>query len=228
MARTATLLELRTRAYRRAGNEAETSRYPGSEVTIDVNESIADLYDRLVRAWGSTRFEAEQVISVTSGTSLYALAASFLQLLSVTVYNGASTWPLDLFMRGERAALTSQSVPHGDRPLAYRIVGENIELLPTPRASFTLTLRYVPAATELVLDADTFDGVNGWEEWVVVDVARKMATKDRDFQLVQILTADLDRLNERIVASAPARDRAGHRRIVDVRGYAGNRYRRVT
>lgn len=225
MARTATLLELRTRAYKRSGNENETGRFPAAEVTVDVNESIAALYDMLVECWGSDRFEASQTISVTSGTSTYALAAAFMDLLAVELIDGGNRFALNKFMRGEKPSLLSTSAVYGPRPTMYSLIGANIELLPTPSAAYTLTVRYVPAATELVSDSDTFDGVNGWEEWVVVDVARKMATKDRDFQLVQVLDADKLRLEERIRARAPQRDRTGKRRIVDVRGYSSVRRR---
>lgn len=225
MARTATLLELRTRAYRRAGMENETSRFPAAEVTIDVNESIADLYDQLLRSWGSTRFESAQTVNVTAGTSTYALAAGFLELLAVEMAETTgAVWALDLFMRSEKPDLRRTDFATGARPSMYALIGSNVEIYPVPPAAYTMTVRYVPAATKLANDADTFDGINGWEEWVVVDTARKLATKDRDFALVQVLSADLARLNERIAARAPQRDRGGHRRVVDVRRGRARRY----
>ena len=221
MARTATLAEMRTRAYRRSGNESETTRFPTAEVTTDINESIADLYDRLLRAWGTDRFEASQSIAVSlAGGSTYALAAAFLELLAVEIdgtSQGLGKYALKRFMRGEKADLSNTNSTTGTAPTMYSLIGANVEVLPAPGANYTLTVRYVPAATKLVNDADAFDGINGWEEWVVVDVARKLATKDRDFALVNVLQADLARLTERIAARASQRDRGGHRRVVDVR-----------
>ena len=70
---------------------------------------------------------------------------------------------------------------------------------------------------KLVNESDTLDGINGWEEYVVVDAARKMATKARDQMLVNELKEDRERLRERIKALAGKRDRHLPRRVVDVR-----------
>lgn len=217
MARTATLLELRTRSYQRGGFESATDRFPAAEVNGLINESIADLYDQILRARGFDSFETASSFTTTAGTSIYTLGAPFYELLAVSIDAGSGAVPVERFMTKERPWLTSGSDGCGNA-FMYKLVGGNLELLPTPAAVYTVEFRYVPAASLLTVDGDTFDGINGWEEWVVVDVARKMATKERDFELVGVLNADLQRLASRIRELAGARDRASNRRPVDVRG----------
>jgi hypothetical protein len=51
-------------------------------------------------------------------------------------------------------------------------------MVPTDSATGTYRLWYVPVYTPLVSDSDTIDGVNGWEEYVIVDAAIKMLAKE--------------------------------------------------
>jgi len=223
MARTATLAEMRNRAYQRGGFENAIKRFPNAEVNALVNESIADLWDQILRARGFDGYETSTTITTSSGVSVYSVPATFYELLAVAINpgNGLGSYPLERFMMRERPQLANPAVPRYGYPYAYKLLGDNIEVLPAPQGAYSLELRYVPSATELSSDLDTFDGINGWEEWAVVDAARKMATKERDFELVGALQADLARLTDRIRALAGARDRASNRRVVDVRGGRG-------
>lgn len=219
MARTATLAEMRNRAYQRGGFENAIKRFPNAEVNALVNESIADLWDQMLRARGVDGFETSTTITTSNGVSTYAIPATFYELLAVSLDagSGLGSFPLERFMMKERPGLAAPPIQRHGFPYFYKLLGSNIEVLPVPRGAYALELRYVPAAPKLTNDADTFDGINGWEEWVTVDVARKMATKERDWELVGALQADLQRLAGRIRALAGARDRASNRRVVDVR-----------
>ena len=229
MSRTATLASMRARAYARGGFENAVKRFPSSEVDGYLNESIADLYDQILRARGFDGFESLSTITTAKGVSVYTLTAPFYELLAVSIdlSDGCGSIPVERFMMHERPQLANPAVPYRrGYPYMYKLLGDNIELLPSPRGAYAVELRYIPAATVLADDADTFDGINGWEEWVVVDAARKMATKERDFELVGALQADQARLADRIKALAGARDRASGRRVVDVRGSRGLAWRR--
>lgn len=220
MARTATLEEMRNRAYQRGGFESALARFPEAEVTAYLNESIADLWDQILRARGFDGYEASTTISTVAGTTVYAVTAAFYELLSVSIDLGAGrgSVPMQRFSSLERPELENPATWGDGQPYAYKLVGNNIELLPTPLAAYSVEVRYIPTSTELSGDSDTFDGINGWEEWAVVDAARKMATKERDWELVGNLQADLRRLEDRIKVMAGSRDRANPRRVVDVRG----------
>jgi hypothetical protein len=66
----------------------------------------------------------------------------------------------------------------------------------------------------LVLDADTFDGISGWEEYIVVDAAIKMLNKEESD--VGVLSKEKDRLVLRITAASANRDIAEPEPIADV------------
>ena len=49
---------------------------------------------------------------------------------------------------------------------------------PDPGAN-VYTLHYVTAAPTLVVGADTFDGVSGWEDWPILKVVISMLNKEK-------------------------------------------------
>jgi hypothetical protein len=82
------------------------------------------------------------------------------------------------------------------------------------QANQKFSLLYVPACPRLVLDTDIFDGVNGWEEYIVVDVARKAKEKEESdtTELVNSKSA----LIKRIEDSAPNRNAGQPGRVTDI------------
>jgi hypothetical protein len=210
---------MRARALQRGDFENRAARFTTAEVNANINESIADLYDQLIRARGTDYYEQTSApVTINDGQSLYALDAEFLSLVAIELSTGSSRYPLDRFERYERPYLLDENRGWMGQPYYYVLTGNNIELLPTPRGTgLSFTYRYIPVAGTLAADGDAFDGINGWEEWVVVDVARKLATKESDDVLISTLSADLQRLEARIRALAGARDRFGHRHVIDVR-----------
>lgn len=220
-----TLESLCDRAYQRGGFDGATGRFPRPMVRGLVNDSIADLWDQIVRARGYDTLAAASLITIEPGRSVYTMPASFLTLLSVSLDFGEGPVRLERFAQAERARLHYPSAPPFGASY-YQLVGDNIEILPVPAKVGTLEVRFVPAAPLLEDDPQLFDGVNGWEEWVTVDVARKMATRERDWEQVSVLERDLGRLAARVLHAAGARDRASVRRVVDVRGGRRSLWRR--
>ena len=54
---------------------------------------------------------------------------------------------------------------------AYKLRASQLEFLPVPSGSVTCRIQYVPAFAGLVNDANTFDGINGWEKMVAIGIA---------------------------------------------------------
>jgi hypothetical protein len=77
-------------------------------------------------------------------------------------------------------------------------------------------LNYVPVATVLVGDADTFDGVSGWEEYVVLDAAIKSLIKDDGFEKVGVLEGRKAAIAQRIAGLALERDSGQGGHVSDV------------
>lgn len=220
MARTRTLAELRAEAYSRSDNDGAEDRHPPADVDRYVNQGIAELYDLLVEARGRSYYRkvSPTPITTTANTSRYALASDFYQLISVRV-SGDDGDVLEPFRAEDEPSLRA-SAASTDHPTHYEIQNGYIELLPLHAAGLTVVVDYVPAAAVIPSSpgTGTFDGINGWEEYVTIFAAKCMATRDEDWELVAALSREQERLKERINGLAPKRDRFRAERVKDVRG----------
>ncbi len=219
MAQTYTLEELRTRVYERGGWLMETSRHTPATLTRELSLSAMDLRDQMLRAGLTHLFVTSEDIPTVSGTTTYAVTDGYYQVVGVSVETQTNHFvPLRSFSEMDRPHLLDTNVARAGYPLFYQVTGAgSIEVLPTPTGVYTMTVRYIPPSPPLVSDDDTFDGLNGLEEWMVCDVVRKLAATERDWPTVQAMDAMCARLGERITTMSRMRDRAGPRRVVDVR-----------
>ena len=217
MARTRTAAELISDARQRADAEANLARHPDPEVLRYVNQGCAEVYDLLVEARGRSYYAGEPVaITTTSDTVAYDLPGDFYRLVGVRRQDGEALVSYDMI---DEAQL-SYDLGTATYPAAYQLRGSKIRLLPKHNAGTTILVTYVPSFTDLVDDDDTFDGINGWEEYVVAYAARRMALKDESFELAASMNEDLASVRERIQRLAPNRDVFRPERIADVRGWA--------
>lgn len=179
MAATRTLAELRTEARQRADMEQDDDFVTDTELTRMVNQSIRELYDLLLESLGHEYFYTSASISIVAGTQAYSLPTAFYQLLGVDLVISATEnmalRPFQFHERNEDMYGMGWGYPDGPR---YRIMGSQIHFRPAPTASDTVTVHYIPYPTSLSADGDTFDGINGWEEYVIVDCAAKMIEKE--------------------------------------------------
>ena len=153
-----------------------------------------------------------------TNTQSYSLPADFYKLHQLTLTNGRNF------------ALTLDPVNHIDKPyfLAsgqnssspgfYEIRNNYFDLWPAPDSTYTINLSYVPSATFLVNDTDTFDGINGWEDYGTHWAARKMLLKEGDIEVANLVTQDLNKLGQRITNMAADRDIGAPARVQDARG----------
>jgi len=210
MARSRTLGDMRSDVRLRAdlvGNQFITD----AEINEYLNQSLAELYDRLVGARGQEYYAAEQVIAA-NGSETYALPATHYETIYVELEDGDSRFRLGSYSMHERAEYTG-NVTTG-RPLAFRVIAGNISFLPAPSSSYTLRHWYVPASPRLTADGDSFDGVDGWEEYAIWRAVAYCQSKEQlDVSIamgfVQAMGARIDRL-------APFRATNNTERVTDV------------
>jgi hypothetical protein len=222
MARTRTLLELRDEVRQRADME-NSELIADAELTRYINQSIARLHGKIAQA-GEGDFEAQDNIPTTVGGFQFALNADFWRLAAVPPYLsiGGKAHFLRRFTPAERPHLltaTDGADPWSDAggQLYYRLVDDDtIEFLPPATRVTTVTVTYVRAAPALAADADTYDGRNGWDEWVVLDAAVKCLMKEESD--VRALIAERDALWEEIKPQAAAKDLVEPDRVRDVEG----------
>lgn len=212
MARTATLTTLISDTRRAADMEGSTF-VSDAEITRYLNQSATELYDLLVEK-AQDFYVTSGTVSVVAGTSSYALPAAFYKILSVEVpLGGENPYILSPFAWSDRYKYSDEGWGRG--PVAYQVRGGNIHFVPEPEGSYTVTVWYIPAFTDLSAGGDTLDGVNGWEEYVTTDAAIKCLRKEESD--VSLLMAQKELLRERVLKMAH-RDQGEPNRIIDVRG----------
>lgn len=212
-----TLLEMRTRSRERA--DMVNSRFiTDAELNHYINASVQELYDLLIASRGESYYISSSTFSTANGTASYNLPSDFLKLMGVdlnTSPNQAVT--LKSFKWQERNQARGPYYIQYQAALRYQLRGGQLTFSPTPQGAQSITLWYVPRAIVLVGDSDSFDGINGWEEYVIIDAAIKMRVKEES-PVQELMIAKQDMLSRVLQASA-ARDSAEPSRVVDSDSY---------
>ena len=185
---------MRDKVRRRADQES-VGFITDLELNDYINASLAELHEILVME-DLAYYESEQTVTA-DGSSTYALPTDYFGTQTVERVSGTTYAPLTPVDAGERHRYAGTG-----EAIAYRVVGNNLELLPAP-TSGTYRHTYVAYPALLTLDADTIDGHMGWEEWIVVDCAIKCHIKEDSTP--RALMAERERLTERVVTAAKAR-----------------------
>lgn len=197
-----------------------------AEVTSLINTYIAELYDLLVQSYGPAYYADSYTFSTVAQQRDYDLPTSpstghdFYQLLGVDVDLGGgdivSAQPFDFYSRNRFSQDTSYV---RGQPVYYRLHGGQIWLIPTPSTVMAVTIHYVPTAPTLSSapgGVSSWDGINGWERYVIVSAAIAMLQKEESDP--SILLAERQSLLSRIQSMSKHRDAGMPERIVDVRG----------
>jgi hypothetical protein len=115
------------------------------------------------------------------------------------------------------------STLYGVFNLQYRVLGNQIEFIPTPTAGQSIRMWYIPRLPELLLDTDiTSTGISGWNEYIIVKAAYYALTKEESD--TSSLVMQLSALNDRIIATAANRDTGQPDTISDTRSNRGSGY----
>lgn len=94
-------------------------------------------------------------------------------------------------------------------------VGEGLQhivrVIPSADAVYTCRILYLPVATDLVNPSDEFDGIAGYEEWVVYRAAMDALARDTLQPAYQMCAAELQRLERRMTFEFASSAGAGRR-----------------
>ena len=189
------------------------------EVQTYINAAIAELHDLLIQTYGQDYYVSSNTFTTTAGTDTYALStsagANFYKLRGVDAkLNGSDWFTLRPFSFNERNLRQEGSLSNvlGVANLRYRLVGSNIVFSPVPDANTSVRVWFVPTAQQFTsttpaTSTTTFDDINGYAEYVVIDAAMKCLQKEESD--VSILYAQKKDMKRRIEEAANNRD-AGH------------------
>jgi hypothetical protein len=212
------------RRYTNTQGASALLRHPDVDLNEYLLRGLSRLRYRITQANPDQRYLSSSSADTSDGTSLYSLPSDFGFLISVDITaNGAKTW-LTAYEMHERPALTSADQPSSGIPFCYRLRGGNIEFLPEPGGAYTYTLWYVPHTTEFTSDASVLDTVNRLDDFVIAYAARFIATKDKNWDLLNECKALMAELEEEITVLGRSRDQNAPSRIVDV--YQADRWGR--
>lgn len=177
------------------------------ELTSYINSSITELYDLLVSKYGDDYYLSSSSITMASGAYQVTLPNNFLKIKGVDLVEGNKTTALNTFNFKNR---------NRKGLLQWRVMGNNLIFTDDEKAgSKSLVVWFVPSCVKLTMGADTFDGINGWEEYVIVDCMIKCYQKEE--QDVSITFAQKQALISRIELAAANRNAAEPERINCVR-----------
>lgn len=214
-----TLEQLRKESRQRANKEG-SGFVLDPELDIYINKSATKLYDLLVGAYGNDYYAKTAPLTTIYNQELYDLPEDFYKLLGIDYIIGPENYlTLKPYQFNERNRFRIGTFWNAIRGVAgprYRITQNKLSFLPVPDGGYNLDLHYIPACPKLVDPDDEFDGVNGWEEYIIIDAAMKMLKKEETDTAP--LQKEFDALTSRINLMAENRD-AGHSfRVTDVRG----------
>ncbi len=203
-----------------------------------INQAMFELYDLLITSY-EDYYTAIPAQFIANGTQyLFPLpdglqtfldpnnqpyvAAPFYKLLGVDLglNNANNAWvTVDKFMFMDRNKFVypnTSSTIYGVFNLQYRIMGNNLEFIPTPSGGTVLRIWYVPRLVQLLKDTDiTTQGISGWIEYCIVRAAIYALAKEESDTMA--LERQLGFLKTRIEESAVNRDAGRPDRISDVR-----------
>ena len=185
-----------------------------SELNEYINQSLAELYDRLVNAHGQEFYVKQDVVTTVQNQETYTLPADHYETVYVELDDGSTRFRLPSYSMHERARIIGTNVNNPGRPIAFRLQQGSLSLLPPPTGGFTIRHWYVPACVRLTSDSDSFDGVDGWEEyaiWRAVAYAQQKEQLDASFALGMVA-----QMAQRIDRIAPFRAANNTERVVDV------------
>ena len=125
----------------------------------------------------------EEVTLTASGLDTMDLPSDLLEVRGMDEKNGDSYQTMEPFMLAERNKYSNPLYPFmSDRKSSfrYRLQGASkVRVVPRATSTSEFRLWYTPSPTPFASDLSSIEVFNGWDEWVVLDVAIKALGKEQ-------------------------------------------------
>lgn len=234
--------ELRTQAKLRS-DLLNSNFITTAEWNAYINQAMYELYDLLITQY-EDYFKAPAVsFNVNGSQYIYPLpdgvtqfidsagaqtaAAPLYKLLGFdlavnTANNGYVTIPKYNYVdRNTFVYPNTASTIYGVFNLRYRLMGGNVEFIPTPSGNQQIRIQYIPRIPKLLRDSDlTTTGISDWNEYIILKAAIVALTKEESDTTK--LEAQLQYQIERIQDSSVNRDAGQPDTISNTRGVNGS------
>ena len=227
------LYELRLRS-QQCADRVDSSFVSTSEWNFMIRMAAYELYDILITSYEDW-FATAQAFLPTNGTTfqypipdgvtnylggtfgvlsgapapaLYKLAGIDLNVnTSAITPSRVTLLKFDFIKRNQYVYPNSTSTIYGVYNMRYRLMGNLLNIIPTPAGNQTLVLWYSPKLPQLLLDTDlTIIGVSGWLRYVVVRAAKYALDKEGGMADTSQMDAEILFLKQRIQEAAQNRD----------------------
>jgi hypothetical protein len=200
LARNVTLSQLRTDIADQAditGAVGASSRYTPTQLNRLINQSLQRFREKISNE-GATRYLTSATGSLAVGATspypfyvldLSAASPSIVRTygLDITVNNVTRTLKHVSFKkRGEYGGPNYTGIPEA----WAHYVGNKLAIFPPSSGTYVYVCWYLPVLADLSADGDTFDGVAGWEDFIVWDCVCRLIIKDQYPQAYQMATAE--------------------------------------
>lgn len=187
MSRTVTLLQLRTDiAFQADVVMGTTGRYQTAMVNRFINQSIQRFRERISQEGIQHYLVASSGTIQAGNTAPYPFA-----VLDCTGFTPSvvRTYGVDITLNSVTKSLIHR--PFTERAMfgGPDVLGEperwanfqtaKLAIMPGPMFDYTYLVWYLPLLADLSADGDTFDGVAGWEEYIVWDVVCRLINRDQ-------------------------------------------------
>jgi hypothetical protein len=215
MANPATLESLRQRCRERT-DKVNSTFVKTAEWNELINQSWTELYGLLITAYADY-YATPISMAVTNNVEYTELPSDFFKLRAAFPLDGTQRLPrlrqVDITDLGQSSYpyVRSTQTIYG-----YVLVGSRIYWAPKPTASSTVEFWYVPQPQRLVSDQDVISSqvVDGWDEYIVNDVAMKVRLKEEGDAAPH--AALKQRFIDRVIGECSSRDAGMPGKVLDV------------
>lgn len=226
MARTRTLALLEADVRWQCDQEGATLRHTSAQVRRQINQAIQRFRLKISQDAGLPYYLTDATGTLTAGaesstqpwTLLTHGITNLVWIRSVAVtYQGETHQlqeaPFDAIYEMQEGGNTTTGYPRAfTSPNTTEIF-----ILPASNGAYPYQIWYLPAGTDLSADGDTFDGLAGWEDWVVLDTCIRLLLRDEHSEEIGPFEGYKAQIWEDIMA-AKVRGRAGPHKRLDRRG----------
>lgn len=178
-----------------------------------INKSLAGLWADITRSKGSEYLREPRTISTTAnspttelgsvGSAITNGGASFLKLISLEVDLGSGPFDIRPLYQWEMRHAFANRSGWGNGNVFYTlensVTGAKLRWWPTPTAVHSVTAWVIPSAPVFSTGTETWDFVNGWDDYVAHDVAIYLLGREQSD--TSLLMAERARILEGILGN---------------------------
>lgn len=229
MAVNVSLLQLRTEILARVDDSA-SGFFSASDVNTQINRSGRQLVSKLASQSGVRHKVCRGTFNTVAGTMRYTwpttdtwtgdTSLSLIQLLGVTLEFGTGQRQRVGRMAWNNREFYTNITPSWEfgAPIAYEYSPAALMFFPTPNRVVPVEVLFVPAWVDLTADGDTYNGITGFDTWLVCNVCAQLAAKESDTEQMQFYMNEREAVWADMLALATTTDEGDAGVMVDMEG----------